>query len=497
MKKLICLVLMVNMFAFLAAGCASPTGSALAGALAKQGDWSTYDASSELKFNIKYNNFPEDDFESELMRDMFSNISAKIDQTVDLNNAQNSMQAKVQLNGITADFESYVKGNDAWLKLPIFSKYMKIDLTKASGFESEEKFLKYQKQMPLLLNEFAKKYISSYKFKLEDIKDNGYVSVQTSNGSVNAKETEVTLNQAQFKEFIKYGVENLLTSADLRDLVVKTAKMLDEENSSEYDELDKDLQSAFETARSGMDYGFDEVFKTVELKDKGVVAKFYTDDTGNIIKQDLNITLRISEPEYALSSYRNSDSSNSTERQSVDITLNVSSAFTNINKNINIKYPNFDSSNTLMFQDYDNAISSPKQLLEEYKLSKKRDRLSVFYMSGYANIKGNYVQMYNTSPYFKNNTIYVPARHIANAVGAKITVNGKAIKFSDGSRTLVIYTNSKKALLNNKVIVNNYASEVKNGTAMVPLKLIVENFGGKVLWDENRETATVEMPKQK
>jgi len=90
----------------------------------------------------------------------------------------------------------------------------------------------------------------------------------------------------------------------------------------------------------------------------------------------------------------------------------------------------------------------------------------------------------------------VPARHVANAVGAKIAVNGKAIKFSDGSRTLVIYTNSKKALLNGKVIANNYASEVKNGTAMVPLNLIAENFGAKVTRDQD-DKVTVEMPKQK
>ena len=104
MKKLICLVLMISMFAFLAAGCTSPTGSALAGALAKQGDWKTVDASSEIKFNIKYNNFPQEDLEAEMVRDMFSNIYVKVDQSVDLNNLQQKMLGKVQLNGITANY---------------------------------------------------------------------------------------------------------------------------------------------------------------------------------------------------------------------------------------------------------------------------------------------------------------------------------------------------------------------------------------------------------
>ena len=495
MKKLICLVLMISMFAFLAAGCTSPTGSALAGALAKQGDWKTVDASSEIKFNIKYNNFPQEDLEAEMVRDMFSNIYVKVDQSVDLNNLQQKMLGKVQLNGITADFEAFAKGNDAWIKLPMLSKYFKMDLAKSSGFESEEKFLKYQKEMPLLINEFAKKYISNYKFKFDEIKDNGSVSVQTPNGIVKAKEIEITLNQLQFKDFLKYGIKELIGSADLRDLIVKTAKLLDEEGANEYDELDKDLQNNFKQAERGMDYGFDELFKFVEIKENGVVAKFYMDDTGNIIKQDLNLAIKISEPEDTYAN-KTDDSSESTKRQSVDITLNVSSAFSNINKNINIKYPNFDSSNTMMFQDYDNATFPPRQLLEEYKHSKKRDRLSVFYMYGYADIKGNSVNMYNTPPYVKNNIIYVPARHVANAVGAKIAVNGKAIKFSDGSRTLVIYTNSKKALLNGKVIANNYASEVKNGTAMVPLNLIAENFGAKVTRDQD-DKVTVEMPKQK
>lgn len=489
MKKLLSVVLMVCLVAFLAAGCTSSTGAALSNALAKAVNYKSFDSSTEVKFNIKYNNFPDYDNSMMLVNDMFSNISAKMVQTVDLNKLQSKAQATVKLNGITADFEAYTTEESAWVKLPVFSKYLKFDQAKLNGFQSKEKFLVYERQMPVLLGDFAKKYFQNYKFKLENIKDNGSVSIQTPDGTKNAKEIEVTLNDAQFKEFIKYGAKELLGSEDFKKLIIDVAKLLDEDGTAVDEELEKDLEEALNTAKEEVDSNFDEAMKNLEMLDKGLVIKFYIDSNGDIIRDDINLAFRIKQDN---SYYYNSENQ---EEQSVDITLSIKDDYWNINKAVSINYPTFNDDNTISYEDYEGSRMSVKQLLEEYKEAKRRERISEFYVgSEYAFIKGQYVIM-NSPSYNKNNTIYVPAKYIADAVGAKVEGNGKTVKFTNGNDTLVLYVNSKKATLNGQNISNSFVTEVKDGTSMVPLKVVAQSFGAKIEWNQYSRSITVEAQK--
>ena len=493
-KKLIALIAMVGLVVLFISGCASQTGLTLAGAMAKSTGYRSLDSSSEIKFNLKYNNFPNDNDNMQLVNDMFSNISLKVDQSIDLDKQQSKSVCIAKLNGLSADFESYLMEDSAWVKLPVFSKYLKFDMTKANGFNSKEKYLTYQKQMPILMADFTKKYIANYKFKLEDIKDNGNVTIQTSDGAKDVKEIQVTLSDSQFKEFLKYAAIELLGSEDLKTLIVEAAKLIDEDGTTVDAEFEKEIEEALSSANSAkeeINSSFDEAIKFLKLQDQGLVAKFYIDNNGDIVSNSATIAFRITEPGYSYSDTID----NSDKEQSVDVTLSIKSDYWNINKGINIVYPAFDTSNTIEYKDYPDEGSSIKSLLNGYKAEKSRKRGSTFYIgSNYATVRGEYVTM-NKAAYSKNNTNYIPARNVADALNVKLNVSGKTIKFSDGTTSLVLNVDSKKATLNGKAISNNFAPEVKNGTTMVPIKLVVQSFNAKLSWDKYSNAITVETEK--
>lgn len=496
-KKLLFFLVMLTLVAFIASGCTSSTGSTLAGALAKMFDYKTYDSSSEISMNIKYNNFPDSDGSMQIVNDMFSNISAKVVQTTDIDKSQAKFAGTVRLNGVYADFDGYVKEDMAWVKLPVFSKYLEYNMTKLSGFSTKEKYLEYQKQLPVIVAKFAKDYMANCKFKLENIKDNGNVSIKTPNGTANAREIQVTLSDEQFKEFLKYSAKQVFESDGLKNLIVEAAKLIDEEGNVIDEEFVKEVEEVLASAKEEMNNSiengdFDEAMKAVELLNNGAVIKFYVDNSGNIVRDDTSFTVRIKDPSTSYTSAQ----SDQKEMQSVDITIAVKNDYWNINKAVNISYPAFNESNTISYEklmgDTQATRMSVKDILESYKESKRRKRISQFNVGyTFATIRGEYASL-RCAPYAKNNTNYVPAESLADALDVDLSVEGKTIKFTDGTTTLVMYTNSKKALLNGKSVANSYAPESKDGVIMVPLKFVAQNFKAKISWNPYSKSLSVE-----
>ncbi len=490
MKKYIRLsqaVVLTLMAAFLLSGCTSPSGRDLAQALAKQADYKSFNSSSEVKVNVKLNNFP-DDGNVQLMGDLLSNISVNTTGTYSSAASQKAV-GTLKWNGLSADFEAYSKDDTVWFKYPLLSKYLQIDLTRLNGFDSKEKYLEYQEKLPALASNFAKKFILGYKFGLKNIKSNGTVSIESPDGIKSAKEIELNLPDSDFKEFLKYGLTELFGSEDFRNFVINAVELVDEETID--DELKQEITEALNSARDGIDNGFYNAMQYLELDKEGFKCKFYIDGSGNIIRNEMTITLRITSPDSGLTSLEY----NSENSQSVDIRLSLKNDYWDINKNLQITYPEFDDTNVIKIEDYGDSGVSIKSMLESYREQKKRELISMFYLDmAFAQVRGSYEQL-NQPCYFENNSFYVPARNISDALGVKLKYDGKSVTFYDAEQSLVLYVNSSKVVLNGKQTKNNLVSKVKEGTAMVPLRLVAEAFGAKIKWDEFSEAVIVEAQK--
>ena len=96
-------------------------------------------------------------------------------------------------------------------------------------------------------------------------------------------------------------------------------------------------------------------------------------------------------------------------------------------------------------------------------------------------------------PFVLNGVTLVPIRVITEAFGAEITWNASersiVINYADVQIKLVI--DSKDAAINGKSVTLSGAPAIVNGTTMVPLRFITENFGADVSYDNATSEVTV------
>lgn len=100
-----------------------------------------------------------------------------------------------------------------------------------------------------------------------------------------------------------------------------------------------------------------------------------------------------------------------------------------------------------------------------------------------------------TAPYSAGQgTTMVPLRVITEAFGAKVDWNANekrvTIKYEDSE--IIMYINSKDAIVNGSIYSLTEAPVINNATTMVPLRFISEKFGAKVSYDETTKGITVQ-----
>ena len=100
-----------------------------------------------------------------------------------------------------------------------------------------------------------------------------------------------------------------------------------------------------------------------------------------------------------------------------------------------------------------------------------------------------------TAPYSAGQgTTMVPLRVITEAFGAKVDWNANekkvTIKYEDSE--IIMYINSKEAIVNGNTYSLTESPVINNSTTMVPLRFISEKFGAKVSYDETTKGITVE-----
>ena len=108
------------------------------------------------------------------------------------------------------------------------------------------------------------------------------------------------------------------------------------------------------------------------------------------------------------------------------------------------------------------------------------------------NINGSAVAT-TVAPYQSNGTTLVPLRVVSENLGAKVDWNQqtKTVTITQDATTINLTLGSKIAKVNGEEKTLNLAPQIKNSTTMVPIRFVSENLNCDVNWDKETQTVTV------
>lgn len=93
----------------------------------------------------------------------------------------------------------------------------------------------------------------------------------------------------------------------------------------------------------------------------------------------------------------------------------------------------------------------------------------------------------------ENGRMLIPLRAVSERFNSEVTWNQakKSIKIIRGKRELLLFVNSRTALLNNAAISLDVPAKIDKGTTYVPARVFAEAFGGTALWSAQERKATI------
>ncbi|MDT3426758.1 N-acetylmuramoyl-L-alanine amidase [Paenibacillus forsythiae] len=95
-----------------------------------------------------------------------------------------------------------------------------------------------------------------------------------------------------------------------------------------------------------------------------------------------------------------------------------------------------------------------------------------------------------------NGTIMVPLRMIVENLGYKVDWNQKTktVTIEQGGKVISLVVGQKKATVDGKEVSLNEAPIVRSDTSLVPIRFISEQFGLKVQWDNQAKSVIITTP---
>lgn len=103
-------------------------------------------------------------------------------------------------------------------------------------------------------------------------------------------------------------------------------------------------------------------------------------------------------------------------------------------------------------------------------------------------------QSIDVSPMLKNNATYVPVKYIMDAFGGQATWNASSqrVTILRAGQLLDLTVNNKAYVSNGKLQNSTVAPLVVSGRTLVPLRLVSEQLGLTVKWDQKTKTVSIQ-----
>lgn len=150
--------------------------------------------------------------------------------------------------------------------------------------------------------------------------------------------------------------------------------------------------------------------------------------------------------------------------------------------------------------DLNEKVSSSKTLYAAWKTDPKRQFVLTVNEND-AVVFGKTITN-DVAPIIKDNRVMLPARFVAESLGAQViwngeeksvTINGKNLNTQEDVK-IVIYIDNKIVYVNEKEEVLDAETFVQNDRTYTPIRFICEKLGADVSWDEDTNQATVTKP---
>ncbi|QCT04581.1 copper amine oxidase N-terminal domain protein [Paenibacillus algicola] len=100
----------------------------------------------------------------------------------------------------------------------------------------------------------------------------------------------------------------------------------------------------------------------------------------------------------------------------------------------------------------------------------------------------------DAAPLLKDGTTYVPIRFVLDAFGGQAGWSGadQRVTVLRGSKLLELTVGKKELVLNGKRMTSSVAPMIVSGRTLVPLRVVSEQLGLTVKWDNNNKTVTIQ-----
>ncbi|KIL40642.1 copper amine oxidase [Gordoniibacillus kamchatkensis] len=98
------------------------------------------------------------------------------------------------------------------------------------------------------------------------------------------------------------------------------------------------------------------------------------------------------------------------------------------------------------------------------------------------------------APVIINGNTMIPVRFAAEALGAKVIWDGNERKVTllRGGKMIDLWIDSPDLIVNGQRVTAEVAPKIMNNLTMVPLRIIAENMGWKVSWDQKAQLVTLQ-----
>lgn len=99
----------------------------------------------------------------------------------------------------------------------------------------------------------------------------------------------------------------------------------------------------------------------------------------------------------------------------------------------------------------------------------------------------------DVAPIIRNDRTMLPARFVAEALGAKVGWNEEfqRVTITKGDVTIIITIGAKTAIVNGEEVKLDAPAFIENDRTYTPIRFISENLGATVAWDEDTQKVTI------
>lgn len=384
LKKLVVLAVSMAMVSSVFTGC-SYEGKSLSDAYSK----TQKVTSSEFKTQIGLR-FSGENLSAEEQQEMGKvipmingsklTLSGKMNQSNDSKNAKMQADMLLQVGNMPMNMGIWVDANTSNDKVN-FKEILKVPDIQSSKMNGKQYIVldssnmtengamnaditKVSQDMQKQFSQMVAKNMTSFDPKFKLITDEGTQYWDLTDGARNVHVYEVKLNDKNFKDLIKYTSNSVVNSKDARDflknylttvLKVSSDKQKVSVTQAEIDKAFSDFEKGLPQFTTSMNKVLDAFDGVTIVGDKGIVIDFAVDSNGYVVGERGNIDLVFDAPKFisavqSLSNTKNNDTVNKiTGVYKLGIDFNTNTF--NINKNVEIKFPEVNSQNSIQYGD--------------------------------------------------------------------------------------------------------------------------------------------------